>query len=166
QAMMDLGGRVCSARSPKCERCPIANWCRARPLFASGRAQKRVSEARASYRAEPPYEGSRRYYRGRIVEALRELPAGRSLTRPELLARIRDQRQDEARPTDGTLPTAGRAQAAAGTAGRGQAAPTAGRASARRDGLALDLETLAELIAALRSDGLVRISADGRVRLP
>lgn len=122
QTMMDLGGRVCTARAPKCDRCPIARWCRARPLFASGRAPKRVSERRASYRAEPPYEGSRRYYRGRVVEALRALPGGRSLSQKELLARI------------------------------------------GRDGL--DAKTLDELIVSLQRDGLVRVTADGRVRLP
>src|SRR3990172_5927882 len=99
---MDLGATVCTARSPKCDACPIARWCRARPLFArsdltpspfpkgkgdsDGQALRRVAETRARYRAQPPFAGSTRYYRGRIVQALRELPPGASLSTKKLLA--------------------------------------------------------------------------------
>ncbi len=122
QAMMDLGGQVCTARAPRCGSCPLARWCRARPLFA--KAGHRVAEGRASYRAQPPrtggtaFRGSRRYYRGRIVQALRELPSGASLAPAELL-------------DDG-----------------------------------LDEATLADLVEALRRDGLLRVVAGGRLRLP
>jgi A/G-specific adenine glycosylase len=96
QAMMDLGGLVCTSRSPKCDVCPLARWCRARPAFAT----KRVAEGRAQYtssdrlkpvpqkRREPPFRGSRRYYRGRIVQALRELPPGASLSPDKLVERL------------------------------------------------------------------------------
>jgi len=87
QAMMDLGAAVCTARKPKCGICPIARWCRAQPLFAEAPI-RRVAEARAPYRAQAPFAGSARYYRGRIVQALRELDAGKSLTPRQLLARI------------------------------------------------------------------------------
>lgn len=30
QALMELGSTVCTPRSPKCGRCPVASWCRAR----------------------------------------------------------------------------------------------------------------------------------------
>ncbi|MCH7975833.1 MAG: A/G-specific adenine glycosylase, partial [Bacteroidetes bacterium] len=30
---MDLGGRVCVSRKPKCEACPISRWCRSRATF-------------------------------------------------------------------------------------------------------------------------------------
>ena len=116
QAMMDLGGQVCVARAPRCGICPLARWCRARPQFAQ--AGHRVAEGRATYRAQPRYQGSRRYYRGRIVQALRELPAGASLAAAELL-------------DDG-----------------------------------LDEAALAELVEALRRDGLLRVVAGGRLRLP
>jgi len=109
--------------------CPLARWCRARPAFAT----KRVAETRARYRTDrrkpvlqkqvPPFHGSRRYYRGRIVQALRELPPGASLSPSELRDRLPG-----------------------------------------RDGLG---ETkLAELIASLRRDGLVRTGRGGRLRLP
>ncbi|MCH7838132.1 MAG: A/G-specific adenine glycosylase [Chloroflexi bacterium] len=121
QAMMDLGGQVCTARAPRCGSCPLARWCRARPQFA--KAGHRVAEGRASYRAQPrrtgtAFRGSRRYYRGRIVQALRELPPGASLAPAELL----DDGLDEAK--------------------------------------------LAELVEALRRDGLLRVVAGGRLRLP
>jgi A/G-specific adenine glycosylase len=32
QAMMELGATVCVPKSPKCEECPVAKWCRARKL--------------------------------------------------------------------------------------------------------------------------------------
>ena len=32
QAMMELGATVCMPRSPRCEACPVGNWCRARKL--------------------------------------------------------------------------------------------------------------------------------------
>jgi A/G-specific adenine glycosylase len=32
QAMMELGATVCTPKSPNCEECPVAKWCRARKL--------------------------------------------------------------------------------------------------------------------------------------
>jgi A/G-specific adenine glycosylase len=32
QAVMELGATVCTPRSPRCEECPVAAWCRAREL--------------------------------------------------------------------------------------------------------------------------------------
>ncbi|MCH8066008.1 MAG: A/G-specific adenine glycosylase [Chloroflexi bacterium] len=122
QAMMDLGARVCKPRAPQCNVCPLATWCRARPLFESRNAPRRVAEAKASYRAQAPFRGSRRYYRGRIVQALRELPRRVTITPADLLARL---------------------------AGGG-----------------LNEAELRDLIEALRRDGLLRINAKGRLRLP
>jgi A/G-specific adenine glycosylase len=121
QAMMDLGALVCTARSPACDVCPLARWCRGRRKIA--RREVRAAEGRARYRAQPPYRRSRRYYRGRIVDALRALPPGRSLAPAQLLERVPD-----------------------------------------RDGL--DEQGMAELVEALRRDGLVRVTRAGRVRLP
>jgi len=36
QAMMELGATVCVPKSPKCEECPVAQWCRARKLGIAG----------------------------------------------------------------------------------------------------------------------------------
>ena len=123
QAIMDLGAQVCTARAPRCDACPLARWCRARPLFAATGAPRRVAEAREAYRAQPAFRRSRRYYRGRIVQALRELPTGASLAPSDLLDRLPD-----------------------------------------RDGI--DEATLLDLVSALRRDGLVRVVAGGRLRLP
>ena len=35
QALMDLGATICTAKSPKCERCPVAHHCRAREADAA-----------------------------------------------------------------------------------------------------------------------------------
>jgi A/G-specific adenine glycosylase len=32
QAMMELGATVCTPRAPRCEECPVAQWCRARKM--------------------------------------------------------------------------------------------------------------------------------------
>jgi A/G-specific adenine glycosylase len=92
QAIMDLGGTVCASRAPKCGVCPLARWCRSRRRFV--KPLRHAGERRASYRIdrlkpvpqkrEPPFHGSRRYYRGRFVQALRELPRGASLAPQEL----------------------------------------------------------------------------------
>jgi A/G-specific adenine glycosylase len=97
QAMMDLGALVCSARAPRCDACPLARWCRARASFSTSGA-RRVAEPRSRYRAELPFKGSSRYYRGRIVQALRELPPGAALSRSKLLKSLR---LASATPTNG-----------------------------------------------------------------
>ncbi len=122
QAMMDLGARVCTAREPRCDICPLARWCRARTAFGA-RGQPRIADRKAGYRAQPAFKGSRRYYRGRIVQALRDLPSGAAMTPVELLARL----------------------------------PGGDR---------LDGASFRDLIEALRRDGLVRVGARGRLRLP
>ncbi len=90
QAMMDLGARVCKAREPLCGVCPIADWCRARPRFESKQGKPRVAETRRAYRAQPPFKGSRRFYRGRIVQALRDLPARGTVSAASLRQKIDD----------------------------------------------------------------------------
>lgn len=88
QALMDLGAAVCLARRPRCAVCPLVPWCRARPgLAARGTASARTT----SKRRQAPFRGSRRYYRGRIIQALRELPPGGALTIQQLLARLTGQ---------------------------------------------------------------------------
>lgn len=36
QAMMELGATICTPKSPRCEECPVAGWCRARKLGIAG----------------------------------------------------------------------------------------------------------------------------------
>jgi A/G-specific adenine glycosylase len=101
QALMDLGALVCTARAPRCAACPLARWCRARPALARARSLPRAAEPRPSYRAQPPYRHSHRFYRGRIVDALRPLPDGASLSHTELLTRIRALTPDPSSPGRG-----------------------------------------------------------------
>ena len=61
QAVMDLGREVCRP-VPRCEVCPLATWCRSR-----GRAVPRHTSRR-----QPPFAGSTREARGRVLAALRD----------------------------------------------------------------------------------------------
>lgn len=77
QALMDLGALICSARSPRCSYCPLADCCATAKALDAEPAHRpvlRAAEARTAYRAETPFHGSPRYYRGRIIAYLRELP--------------------------------------------------------------------------------------------
>ena len=82
QALMDLGATVCTTRRPKCNECPVNDLCAARPQFSGEKSQSiryaELSETmpalKVAERAQPTQQGwigTARYYRGRIVEALR-----------------------------------------------------------------------------------------------
>lgn len=62
-ATMELGAVVCTARAPRCERCPIASAC---AWLAAGRPE--TPDAR---RRQARYEGSDRQARGAVMRALR-----------------------------------------------------------------------------------------------
>ncbi len=99
QAIMELGALICTASAPACWRCPLREACRAyaarrnadEQVFATPspmvlvpytppqRQTRRVAERR-----EEAFVGSRRYYRGRIVAALRALPDGAALDLEQL----------------------------------------------------------------------------------
>ena len=81
QALMDLGATICTARSPACERCPIARFCSSRESL---RLRKHHA-ARKLIKREPNHAGiPHRIWRGRIVEALRNVN-GRRMIRLEAL---------------------------------------------------------------------------------
>ncbi|MSP78669.1 MAG: A/G-specific adenine glycosylase [Dehalococcoidia bacterium] len=71
-ALMDLGATVCTAKRPHCFECPLRDGCVAAPEFESPLRQ--VAESTVTYKAKQPFRESNRYYRGRIVEALRHVP--------------------------------------------------------------------------------------------
>jgi A/G-specific adenine glycosylase len=119
QALMDLGATVCASRRPACERCALQTCCAAYAetarvtLFPSGEAltrlrderaasdasgdsDRRVAESRTGYTTSrtkrvpaEPFTSSSRYFRGRIVEALRELAPGESLALADLGPRVK-----------------------------------------------------------------------------
>ncbi|HEX4363609.1 MAG TPA: A/G-specific adenine glycosylase [Solirubrobacteraceae bacterium] len=61
QAAMELGARVCTARSPRCAECPAASWCPSRG---------RVAALPSRLGARTPFRETDRWLRGRIVAAL------------------------------------------------------------------------------------------------
>ena len=80
QAAMELGARVCTARSPRCEQCPAASWCPSRGKVAAAPRTPRM--------ARPRFEETDRWARGRVIAAL---AAGEGLPAqiaPDRLARV------------------------------------------------------------------------------
>ena len=91
QALMDVGATICLPRNPRCLLCPAQEQCTARKeWFAPGLTETAVAETRSAYTPRKPkqgkFEGSRRWYRGRIVDALRASPEGIAVA--ELAARV------------------------------------------------------------------------------
>ena len=98
QALMDLGATVCTARRPTCLLCPLRESCRAAGAFESEPATA-VAEGRAAYRPKTErFEGSSRYYRGRVVDHLRGLPDGASCPVEDLAAAIKPDYSDDDAP--------------------------------------------------------------------
>jgi A/G-specific adenine glycosylase len=77
-ALMDLGATVCTARAPKCLLCPLANACAAAPV--DPRRLTAAAQRGAAGRPKQRFEDTTRYLRGRIVDALRLLPARESIS--------------------------------------------------------------------------------------
>ncbi len=97
QALMDLGATICTSTNPQCSRCPLQEVCCAykemgqHSLFPSGtvlRQLRKVAEKKTSYQAQP-FTSTNRYFRGRIVDLLRSLPAGQRITLAELGPKIK-----------------------------------------------------------------------------
>jgi A/G-specific adenine glycosylase len=89
QALMDLGATVCTSRRPTCLLCPLRESCRAAGAFESEPSDA-VAESRAAYRPKTErFEGSSRYYRGRVVAHLRGLPDGASCPVDDLAAAVK-----------------------------------------------------------------------------
>jgi A/G-specific adenine glycosylase len=86
QALMEFGALQCTARKPACVVCPLQAACRAFPaiLSALGELPRGVRLKR-----EAPFAGSNRFYRGRVLAALRDHPAD-AIALNELGPRVRD----------------------------------------------------------------------------
>jgi A/G-specific adenine glycosylase len=87
-AMMDLGATVCTARAPKCLICPLRALCEAAPVDAARLEALR----RASLKPSAPerFERTVRFARGRIVDRLRALEAGTTISFLDLSGALRD----------------------------------------------------------------------------
>ncbi|HEU0114892.1 MAG TPA: A/G-specific adenine glycosylase [Thermomicrobiales bacterium] len=70
QALIEFGALQCSARKPACVVCPLQAECAAFPAI-QGIIQTLPPGVRR--KQEAPFDGSRRFFRGRVVAALREL---------------------------------------------------------------------------------------------
>lgn len=66
-ASMELGALVCTARSPRCDACPVADVC-------AWRAAGFPADAHAHRRRTQPWAGTDRQVRGRLMAVLREAP--------------------------------------------------------------------------------------------
>lgn len=93
QALIEFGALQCTARKPACIVCPLTSQCAAFPHIQSA-----LATARPRSRPAERFETSSRFYRGRIVEKLRELPAGDEQGIP--LASLGPQLRDDFSETD------------------------------------------------------------------
>src|SRR2546421_2258231 len=101
QALMDLGATICTSSNPQCIRCPLQENCCAyvemsqHSLFPSGivlRQLRKVAEKKAHYQAKnqaQPFTSTNRYFRGRIVDLLRTIPAGQRVPLIDLGSQIK-----------------------------------------------------------------------------
>ncbi len=83
QALMDLGATTCRAARPLCLVCPLLDVC------AAPGASSRVKPAAGN----AAFAGSSRYFRGRILDALRTLPDGRGASVDELARAVASERE-------------------------------------------------------------------------
>jgi A/G-specific adenine glycosylase len=106
QAIMELGALICTAATPACWRCPLRPHCRdyaARrtddeQLFETAAiARQQPRQRQVAERRETTYAGSSRFYRGRIIEALRQQPPESPLALAELGRRIKEDFGDDDR---------------------------------------------------------------------
>lgn len=76
QSVMELGAVVCTAKSPLCEACPVADDC---AFLKAGRPGLGENRTRPRQR----FRGTDRQVRGIVLAALRGLPAGEVLARAD-----------------------------------------------------------------------------------
>jgi A/G-specific adenine glycosylase len=89
QALMEFGALQCTARRPACIVCPLRHECAA---YSTMQFALQVKSSRTRQARVEPFESTRRYYRGRIVDALRALPEDEpaGIPLPELGLRVRE----------------------------------------------------------------------------
>jgi A/G-specific adenine glycosylase len=88
-ALMDLGATICGARAAKCLVCPLRAECAAAPLDpALLQAASRARARRGGPQQRLPFEATTRYVRGRVLDVLRGLGPGESISLLELDARL------------------------------------------------------------------------------
>lgn len=71
-ALMDVGATFCRPLRPRCGDCPVRPWCR----FAAAAAGIGGGRSARPRRADPRFASTSRWLRGRILDRLRDAPAG------------------------------------------------------------------------------------------
>jgi A/G-specific adenine glycosylase len=89
QALMELGALICTPATPRCGGCPVRGLCAAAPAMQAVRERGGTYRAGRTTKPRGRFEHSTRFYRGRIVDALRAEEHGHGLTPVELGARLR-----------------------------------------------------------------------------
>jgi A/G-specific adenine glycosylase len=79
QAIMELGALICTAARPRCQICPLRGECRAYAAWRSADEDvfsytPALKPTRAVAERKTPFTSTSRYFRGRAVDALRQLP--------------------------------------------------------------------------------------------
>ena len=72
QALIEFGALQCTARRPACLVCPLRPECASYPAILGALASVPKGSRK---KAEAPFAGSNRYYRGRVIDALRVAPS-------------------------------------------------------------------------------------------
>jgi A/G-specific adenine glycosylase len=85
QGLMDIGATLCTVVAPRCMRCPLRGVCSAAPVLLNG-ANRELAQASVPHTPKQvSFMGSKRYYRGRIVDALRQSSEGIEVASVQLL---------------------------------------------------------------------------------
>jgi A/G-specific adenine glycosylase len=94
QALIEFGALQCTARRPACVICPLQAACDAYPAIQGAIAELPVG---VRQKKEESFAGSNRFYRGRVLAALRENPTS-GVSMSDLGRMLRDDFSDEHLP--------------------------------------------------------------------
>ena len=97
QLLMDLGARVCTARSPRCDECPVVGTCAWRESGGDDPAPRSFHTSKPQGR----FDGSDRQARGRLMKAVVTQPVDRGAA-PDVMG-LADDVQRAARLIDDLL---------------------------------------------------------------
>ena len=87
QALIEFGALQCTARKPACIVCPLQQECLAFPEIQTSIA---LIPTGVRLKREAPFEGSNRFYRGRVVDVLRGAEGAAGVSIAKLGPQVRD----------------------------------------------------------------------------
>ncbi len=88
QALMDFGAMICTGVAPKCAVCPLRDTCKAYSIIQ--KQGVRALKGRVVRHPQSRFHGSNRYWRGKIIEVLRDIPQRKSLSLKKLGSSIKE----------------------------------------------------------------------------